>query len=130
MHLHILCLIFSFVHVQLRVEQLEEENALQELSVESQARIEHVEREVWQLMSLLEEQNSWIHKQIELCKGETDTLQAEVRELEEGTRLTEAVNSATQLQLQVQEGTSLSPLKFIIFIALFPCRRVNPVCVS
>ena len=91
------------------MEQLEEENALQELSVESQARLERVEREVWQLMSLLEEQNSWVHRQIELCKGETDTLQAEVRELEEGTKLTEAVNSATQLQLQVQGGTSLPP---------------------
>lgn len=72
-------------------------------------RLEHVEREVWQLTSLLEEQNSWIHKQIELCKRETETLQTEVREVEEGTRLTEAVNSATQLQLQVRGGIPLSP---------------------
>ena len=98
------------------MEQLEEENhtlSLQELSVESQARLEHIEREVWQLTCLLEEQNTWVHKQIELCKGETHTLQAEVREVEEGTRLTEAVNSATQLQLQVRvyKGEYRSPLK-------------------
>ena len=112
MYLHVLYLLserlFSFV--QLRVEQLEEESALQELSVESQARLEHVEREVWQLTSLLEQQNSWVHKQIELCKGETEALQTEVSEIEEGTKLTEAVNSATQLQLQVRGGDiSLPP---------------------
>ena len=106
MYLHVLYLLLErlFSFVQLRVEQLEEESALQELSVESQARLEHVEREVWQLTSLLEQQNSWVHKQIELCKGETEALQTEVREIEEGTKLTEAVNSATQLQLQVRGG--------------------------
>lgn len=112
MYLHVLYLLLErlFSFVQLRVEQLEEESALQELSVESQARLEHVEREVWQLTSLLEQQNSWVHKQIELCQGETEALQTEVREIEEGTKLTEAVNSATQLQLQVRGGDiSLPP---------------------
>ena len=89
---------------QVRLEQLEGENqalSLQELSMESHMRLEHVEREVWQLTSLLEEQHSWVHKQIELCKGETHSLQAEMREIEEGSKLTEAVNSATHIQLQV-----------------------------
>lgn len=98
--------------MQLRVDQLEEESALRELSVESQVRLEHVERELWQLTSLLEEHNCWVHKQIELCRGETETLVAEVREVEEGTRLTEAVNTATQLQLQVRGGIPLTPFNY------------------
>jgi hypothetical protein len=91
------------------VDELEEESALQELSMESQVRLERVEREVWQLTSLLEEHNCWVHKQIELCRGETESLEAEVREVEEGARLTDTVNSATQLQLQVRGGIPLPP---------------------
>ena len=85
---------------------------MRELSVESQVRLEHVERELWQLTSLVEEHNCWVHKQIELCKGETETLVAEVREVVEGTRLTEAVNTATQLQLQVRGGIPLPPFNY------------------
>ena len=93
--------------LQLKVEQLEEENqalSLQELSLDSQARLEQVEREVSQLTSLLEEQHTWVYKQIELCTGDSEALQVEMREVEEGTRITEAVNTATQLQLKVRGG--------------------------
>ena len=84
--------------------ELEMENqalALNELSSESQCRLEHVDKELSQLTLLLTDQKRWFHKQFKLYDKEMTGLKSEVLEVEERSKLTEAVNTATQSQLQV-----------------------------
>lgn len=97
-----------FVHVivQARVGQLEEENqalVLNEMSEETAGRLERVEEELSELTSLLEGQHRWMNKQVELCGRELVELKTETLEIEEGNKLTEAVNTATITQLQVSQ---------------------------
>lgn len=87
--------------LQARVGQLEEENQTISLMSDSHSRLQEVEKQLSQLSSLLHEQELWMNKEIDLCAGETSALAAEVAELKEENKLTEAVNNATQSQLQV-----------------------------
>ena len=77
------------------------ENQALEITSESNLRLEYVEKELSQLKSLLQDQEQWIERQVDVCGGEIESLQAEMEEVEEGSKLTEAVNNATQSQLQV-----------------------------
>lgn len=71
------------------------------MSSESQSRLQLVEEELSQLNSILEDHKWWMKREIEDCVGEMAALRSVVAEVEEGNKLTEAVNNATQSQLQV-----------------------------
>ena len=76
--------------------------SLNELASESQSRLDHVEVELGQLTRLLQDQQRWIKRETEVCGGEMTALRTELMKIEESSKLTAAVNEATQSQLQVQ----------------------------